>query len=304
MEVLKSIKECFASLDEGSSRAIEGLSNKYKAYAIRIGKSYGVGIPVGDETDYIENFTKAKIETSIFNVGEENVKMLFLSSEVYGVRKEFALICSDFVDPGNDGKKRKEILANPDSWSAFWSDLLGNTKKTKKVYDVLAEMGTLLYVFNKDKSAKWTGAKSGTHDIETKNFSYEVKSTNVKYGNTVTISSQNQLEPTFPNKVVKLSFCRLEKNPYGQSIEDFIEILGNQGYDLNEMEDNLKILGFAKGRKERHDKYVFLEKKLFIIGEDFPKINFSDIKDEKTRDRLIKLVYTIDLTGLENEIFK
>ena len=81
-------------------------------------------------------------------------------------RYEFASLCTEFVEPGENGDNRQEILTNPYKWWERWKELVGNTSREKRAYNVIAEMLALVKSIQMDHTAEWTATRSGSHDIE------------------------------------------------------------------------------------------------------------------------------------------
>lgn len=182
------------------------------------------------------------------------------------------------LSPGINGSDRKDLLDNPIGWWEKWKELLGNSIYEKKPYSIIAEMLVLNELYKTDKSAKWTGVLGATHDIETDGSSYEVKSTIKRYGATVTISSQYQLDST---KKLQLYFCRLEKSKSGISINDLVNSLVLNGYDSEKLEKQLHKLGYEYGTNVREEKYKILEKRKYNVDDKFPKITNLSFKNDK-----------------------
>ncbi len=299
-EIIDSIREGFASVDDGKMREIEGLDPNYPAYVIRLGQSFGVGFEAGEIDPFVENFVNSKVMTSRFMFAGKPTTFLLLLSTLHGTRSQFAYVSANFVNPGYEGDQRREIIRNPETWTSSWKDLLGNAKVTKTEYDVLGELIVLHHLLPKDKSIKWTGSLEGTHDLESEKTSYEVKSTLNKYANALTISSQNQLES---NKQVKLFFMRLERNPHGESINDYVHKLCEKGYSRKELEENLSSSGFVEGLPARKHSYVILENRIFTVDETFPKLSINDLTNPVLKEKILKISYTIDVTGLPYDTF-
>lgn len=110
------------------------------------------------------------------------------------LRYEFATVCAQFVEPGIDGIDRKNLMSEPLEWWKKWRELMGNTISNKEAYSVIAEMMVLDDLYTQDNTVEWTAVNSGSHDIEGNESSYEVKSTVKRYGATITISGQHQLQ--------------------------------------------------------------------------------------------------------------
>ena len=107
----------------------------------------------------------------------------------------------------------------------------------------------LVEKYRDDKTTEWAATRSGSHDIECTTESVEVKSTIKRYGATITISGQHQLEHVKP---LWLYFCRMEESLEGFSINDAKDILVANGYDENKLEIELERQGFEKGANIRN----------------------------------------------------
>lgn len=302
MSIIDDIKMCFASLKEGAIRPLLSIGEQYKAYAVKTNENYGVAIEFPREIDVYETFANAKIETRNFTFivdGEEKCgRYLYFYSSNFMLRNEFAIICKHFVDPGVDGSARMRILNDPYGWWESWKSLLGNAEKNLTSYSILAELLVYKQIVLENKNVDWTAVYNGTHDFEGKDFCCEVKSTLKKYDLSISINSQNQLHS---DKTIYLYFCRLEKSNHGVSINDLINDLVRLGVSKEDLEDQMTILGLKKGKVSRNERYVIRDQRKFTIDENFPKISIFDISNSKFRDKILKLVYTIDLSGIEYE---
>ena len=127
-----------------------------------------------------------------------------------------------------------------------------------------------------------------------------MKSTVKRYGATVTIVGQHQLQSM---KRLQLYFCRLEQSKSGISINDMKDKLVADGYDKDKIEQQLYQLGYEKGASIREEKYKVLEKRKYEVDDKFPKITKASFKDERIPESVIQITYTIDLDGLEYTVW-
>jgi SOS-response transcriptional repressor LexA len=294
-ELIQEIKEHFAAGLNGLRRIVS-LPDDYSAYTYRNAGIYGLAIELPDETEINEaaNEVIYSTQTLLKESGEQNFLLLTCLDEEY--RNEFAELSYSFVDPGVNGEKRKALLKDPILWWNRWTELLGDRKSRKGSYDVLAEMIALDYLYQQDKTIRWSASEAGTHDIESDSQSYEIKSTTKKSESHITISSRFQLECS--NKL-ELFFFRLECSQSGFSINDVVESLERHGYDRNLIESQLEAKGFVKGRCTRNIKYSILEVRRFDVDDKFPKIVEKSFKDNVFPKNIIKILYTIDLEGID-----
>lgn len=290
-----SIKNYFASQHKGGS-IIDGLSDECRAYAIRNSEWYGVAIKNINNIEISEEFSSCAIKNKYISVGNkaDNFLVLFCTDDM--IRNKFATLSVDFVCSEN----RVQILADPFAWWQEWKQLLGNAISNKKVYDIIAEMMTLNELFDKCEKVSWNAISRGTHDVETNRGDYEVKSTIKRFDNTVTISSQFQLDK---KKELKLVFYRFEKSQEGLCINDVVNSLVEKGYDPYKLENQLQKIGFEKGKSARKEKYKVLASLQYDVDDNFPLITKDSFKGNKIPDNVEKIVYTISLNGIKNKRF-
>lgn len=296
MRVIDEIREGFASLDTNGARLISALPIDYPAYVLRTNDGYGVAINVDESYEISERFNSCRFHTGQLRMDGNVKNYLMLDSMFEDYRFEFASLCTEFVEPGKNGENRKSILSDPYVWWERWRELVGNTSREKRVYNVIAEMLALATKYKEDKTTEWAATKSGSHDIECDTESVEVKSTIKRYGATITISGQHQLEHVKP---LWLYFCRMEESLEGVSINDAKQILISNGYDENRIEIELERQGFEKGSSARNKKYKVLEKRKYEVNNSFPRIVKESFKGDQYPRAVVHIEYTIDLDGME-----
>ena len=294
MNTLCELQQFFASLTNGAA-PLQSLPHEYPAYAVRTLDGYGVAIEWNSDRIVSEFFSSAHLTSYKAIVGGAAKNLLMLISNREEFRNEFATVCAQFVDPGKNGTERIKITEDPIIWWQTWKNLLGNASTDKTPYSVLCEMLVLKHVLTFDPTAKWTASESGTHDIESETHSYEVKSTIVRYGALLTISSQFQL---LTPKPLDLFFVRVEESPAGVSINDVAKELLDAGYEEFRLERQLSKAHFDRGSSYREKKYSILEKRIYTVDEEFPKITAESFKGDVIPHAIIEINYTVDLDGV------
>ena len=289
-KIIDEIRMHFASQIQGI-RPLSTLSKSYEAYSFRQGFEYGVAIQIDSNKEIYEESAQITIKT-LNNMGKQYIALACCDE---GFRNEFAKFGAYFVIPGENGENRKMVVGAPLKWWNGWIGMLGNHVGIKNTYDTIAEMIALEELYVKDKNIAWTASQAGSHDIESNAASYEVKSTLKKSETTVTISSQFQLDSVKP---LQLWFFRMEASEQGLSINDMKRNLVSVGYDETLIESQLSDRGFMPGSSLRDKKYVLLEKRKFIVDDNFPRIVESSFKNDVYPKNIIKILYTIDLEGL------
>ncbi|MDB2099356.1 MAG: PD-(D/E)XK motif protein [Clostridium sp.] len=295
MDILREIREYFASTQKGA-RKIKALPESAPAIVIRIEDEYGVAIQYDNDKIISEKFANCRIHTKNLFIEGVVSNYLILSCSLDSLRYEFATVCAQFVEPGTECMNRINLISNPLEWWQQWKVLLGNSISDKKAYSVVAEMIVLYKLYNNDKSIEWTGVLGRSHDIESNTRSYEVKATVKRYGSYITIAGQHQLQS---KKELSLYFCRLEKSKLGVSINDIKYKLISIGYDEDKLEGQLYNLGYEIGSSKRDVKYKILEKRIYKVNENFPKITTESFKDNKIPNSIVQITYTINLDGIE-----
>ena len=295
MKLLEEIKEHFASRQEGI-RIISSLPALYKAYTIRNSEYYGVAVAFHKINDISESSVESRIFTTVLSVEGHAQKYLLLCCFNEQFRLPFAQLCEHFVEPGDNGENRLEILNDTLTWWDKWIGLLGNCKTDRQAYSFIAEMLALKSIYKYDKSAKWTAANLGSHDIETDKKSVEVKATICKSSTKITIHSQFQLSS---EKELNLLFYRLEESEHGISINDVKKQLIQEGYDEFLLESQLKQFNLLNGSSIRNQKFVVLETRRYIVDDTFPKITKESFKNNVFPKNINKIEYQIDLEGID-----
>lgn len=295
MTLLEEIREYLATEVDGARR-LTTVGEKYPAWTIRSGVEFGVAVPYSSDEPVAETFASCAIHARNFTI-EGYSRFLVLTSTDSTLRYEFSSVCADFAEPGKNGEKRLNLINNPFEWWENWRELLGNAVSEAKVYSVIGEMMALDSLVREKKDVIWEAVNGGTHDIESVDAGYEVKSTIEKYNARVTISSQNQMEDD--KKRLFLYFCRLESSTHGTSINDMVERLVADGYDRTKLEKQLEQMGYEEGSMSRTKRYKCLEKRKYTVDDNFPKITKDSFREDKLPKSIVKIDYTVDLDGLD-----
>lgn len=294
MTIINEIRDYFAALQPGYRRL--NSTGEYAAYVIKDNGLYGVAVPYADSDMISEKFSSCRMMSQeMFIEGNQGTYLLLVCYE-YRLRNEFATLCAQFTDPGESGCDRKKLISDPRAWWELWCELLGNKISEKAPYAEIAEMLVLDYLYQKDKTIKWTAKESGSHDIESDTRSFEVKSTVSRYDAEITITGQHQL---YSERGLELYFLRMEKSNSGVSVDDVKEQLVAHGYDAGLLEDQLISAGFEMGSGARKLKYKVLEKRVYTVDDKFPKITNDSFVSGHIPDSIKRISYTIDLNGID-----
>ena len=155
MSAIEEIREGFASIKSNGAREITSISKEYPAFVIRTGDGYGVAVEADDELEVSEKFNSCRFHTGRLVIDGNIKNYLILSSMFEEFRYEFASLCTEFVEPGENGKNRKAFLLDPYAWWKKWRELMGNTSREQCAYDVIAEMTVLAKKIEEDANVEW-----------------------------------------------------------------------------------------------------------------------------------------------------
>lgn len=271
----------------------------YPAWTTRVAGGYGVAVPISSDIQVSERFSKAKLYTDAFKLDDGSFQTaLFLQTEAPEVEEPFAALCEEFVFPGEDGSFRKELEADPVSWWIKWKELLGNKNVDERVYDVLGELITLIYLVDQGKQPVWQGPDAATYDIGTDDELVEVKSTLKRKKKEITLSNRFQLQPP-TGKQLHLFFCQFEKSIKGFSIDWAVSVLGEKGFNTNAINDKLAQLGLEKGKSARKREYMLHEMTEYIVDEKFPAITEASFVNGHKPLGVTGYTYTVSLDDVE-----
>lgn len=298
MDIVERIKNNFSKGYFRKAMDIPELPEDYPAWTLKENDWVGVAVPVDTYTPFSEQFSQVKIcsEANV-QIGVQTHNLLLLQCFTMQSRDEFALMCAQFVVPGKDGNLRRELTASPEAWWKRWKEMLGNISSDRFSYDIMGELLVLERLMQTGEQPRWSGAEQATHDIELDTYSIEVKSTTVRYGYEVTVSSIYQMRPS-EDKPLFLDFIRFEKSAQGRSLDDVAGSLKQLGYNEDSLESVLTRAGFEIGCIARNVRYKVIEWKRYPVDDVFPCITEASFKENRLPPHILKIMYTLDLVGI------
>ena len=157
----------------------------------------------------------------------------------------------------------------------------------------------LKYLIAHGENALWNGPDGSSYDIECENRFVEVKSSIKRDRTEATISSEFQLFPK--NKSLDLIFCRFEPTvKTGISIDEVLADLEELGYDIDSINDKLKMLGFEKGMSARRKRFILFQMLQYEVDESFPRITPESFENGMIPKGIQSITFEVDLTGLHS----
>ena len=302
--VRDEIESRFALQSDYAAYQLQSIYADYPAWVIRLSDGEYGAIVEYSGNEISESFAGTYLESKkLVLKGEVEKQYLMLSCRNNMLRKQFATLCENFVEPGSNGENRNLVTKEPLKWWKEWCELLGNKQTEDRIYDLIAELSALLKLCNIGRSdAYWTASRINTHDIEMEDSSYEIKASVKKEITTIHVSSQFQFKS---DKPLYLIFTRLEESATGKSIDDLLTELAHYQYrQVSEYNNYLEEKGLKVGNHGRKRKFAILERRKYAIDESFPGIRDEMFIEGKLPNGITHLEYDIVLDGLPYENWK
>ena len=120
MNLVKNIRENFATLLMGNYSVIRELDPEYIGYTLYLPEGYAVAIEFDSDLNINEKFSNSKLFSRKLNLDGTLKKYLILLCTLDNLRYEFAALSAQFLDPGENGDYRKRIIEDPLSWWKQW----------------------------------------------------------------------------------------------------------------------------------------------------------------------------------------
>ncbi len=260
-----------------------------QGFLIRGATEYQLAIPFDKEGDYSDEFVGIKLSKGSITFDGKSFNVLYLHAVDTIDLEKFACIGQQFLSL----KSRKAIIENPYDWCDRWREIFGDSIKHKMIFDVLGEMMALRAILKTDPTVKWEGPNSGSQDIVGEKHLYEVKTTTAKKESVVHINSAIQLKGSKPESLV---FVRLERMPYGETIDKLEADLIALGYPKNEIEACLLEKGIIKGSKYRKVSYDLIEIRDYPVSpETFPTVSLEKLNEGAPMRNITDYQLTLDL---------
>lgn len=286
----------------GIAMKIQSLEESgYVSWTIKTSSEYGVAIPIAYDEEISEFFSGAHYYTRNIILKEtEERHALLLTTNKEEIKEQFAALCAELLNPGENGELRKEIINNPASWWIQWKELLGNKNVDLRVYDVLGELWVLKHLAASGEAAEWGGPNGATYDIDCDEYFAEVKSTVARKKRQITLSNLFQLDPP-EGKELFLYLCQFETAQSGISIDSLVKELEQLGYNALDLNTKLEKLGLEKGKTARRRNYMLHAVTKYKVDEKFPAIRDNSFKGDMCPAGVISITYTVSLDGIKGE---
>ncbi len=131
----------------------------------------------------------------------------------------------------------------------------------------------------------WTGPKATQQDFQFSGCAVEVKTTSSKQHQTLSISSERQLDDTGIGTIVLLHLSLDVRQGQGETLPEIVSsvrsLISNDAIAKDELENLLFEVGYLDSQISRYEDigYIIRENNYFKVREDFPRIIESDLRN-------------------------
>jgi Putative PD-(D/E)XK family member, (DUF4420) len=132
---------------------------------------------------------------------------------------------------------------------------------------------------------RWTGPKGTQQDFQFSGCAVEVKTTSAKQHQKLAIASERQLDDTGAGTVVLLHLSLDVRQEQGETLPTMVasvrSLVASDAIAKDELENLLFEIGYLDIHATRYENigYIIREHNYFRVGEDFPKIIESDLRN-------------------------
>ena len=193
------------------------------------------------------------------------------------VSKE-VLSWADFLRPSRRGLTRSELIG-------LWGELY-----------ILSEILTQTYSID-DSVRFWIGPEGKKQDFTLNNLAIETKTTLSGDGDSIRISSLDQLNKITEELFLMHVFINLSDSSSGNCLknmyEDLLKKIGDDTHLKNIFEVKISTLYGKATIDQLDERFDFIKYDLYQVSEDFPKITFENTSVAITRAR-----YSINTAAL------
>lgn len=260
------------------------------------------GLMIQCDKDFIQPKRELKlngIQIQLDNSSTPN-KLILLLKETKDW-EIFLLLCNDLISIMKENDK--DIIINVMKRLERWQKLLQKT--TLRVLSKEEQMGLYSelkvlrdYIIPKygyvDGVHSWVGGLGDKQDFLLKDLAIEVKSFRITSGNSVWISSKEQLNSE--KDPLYLFACALNEADSGETIADLVQSIAEQikmENLLSEFLEKVEQYGYIPELQQSSlSKFIFEQVNSYEVREEFPKIPLNHVSPW-----INSMKYSIDLSG-------
>ncbi|WP_240795385.1 PD-(D/E)XK motif protein [Aquibacillus halophilus] len=282
-------------------RVKESINANYNAYWV-IDAQNQYGLMIQFDKDFIAPNRSIKLNGIQVLLDDSSVpnKLILILNDMKDW-EIFLILCNDLIDEMKE--QDEDVITNVLMRLERWQKLL--QKKTSKIFSKEEQMGLFSelkvlrdYIVPKRGWTNgihgWVGSLGDKQDFLLENAAIEVKSYRISSGNTIWISSKEQLNSD--KKPLYLLACALYEGESGETVDDLVQSIERQigSKDLLiEFLEKVDRYGYIPEiHKDTLSKFGMEQISGFEVREGFPKLSLNQVSPW-----INQIKYSIDLTG-------
>lgn len=220
--------------------------------------------------------------------------------------KVFYAFCNDLVDAITEKFEEQEALLELKNRFHSWKSMFKNRAKmtteiNQGLFGELYFMDKFLFEkYNQDLVVNsWSGPNGYSKDFSINDSWYEIKTTNSN-SSVVKISSLGQLSSTTPGNLVVIKVDKMSES-YEDGFSDVYDLFKSIMMKITSNETKEKFIekllkyGFDINENSNTERYKFVDKVIYNVDKNFPRLVESDIKFQE----IGKVTYELILNSLE-----
>lgn len=235
------------------------------------------------------------------HAGTRYLSAVCLNLDLDGVFTQFANeLLSDLADAASGARAAVDALER-------WRQLFSGADESGRLGEpllvgLLGELLVLETLLTRDDRRcldVWTGPEGHQHDFRAGDRALEVKSTVIREGRVVSISSIDQLEPP-PIGSLHLVHFRFEAAPDGDSLPAAIRRIRKLGIELGLFHSMLHSVGYLAPHEKHYERrtYRVVDRRAYDVeGPSFPRITQASFLHGGVPAGVLRISYSIDLSN-------
>jgi len=239
--------------------------------------------------------------TRVSHRGVHFLAIVCLSPDLHTVFTQFARELVDSVEAvPSPARSAVEVF---DRWRALFSDAVQHgVIGEEKLVGLLGELLTVETLIRHGAPGLlsfWTGPLGQQHDFRSPSYGLEVKSSLVREGRVLGISSIDQLDAPAGVQLC-LAHHRIDRDPGGFSLEDVVRRVLSLGCSRQQLTARLREVGVDMDDLSPYAgrRFRLIESRLYDVGGySFPRITRSSFAAGDIPPGTLRLSYSIDLTN-------
>jgi hypothetical protein len=275
-------------------------------YALDPGGRFHVFIPVAERTPFHADTRSAGVHLERRKLQDTRHQPAFLdlACQKVHLRDVFVHLAEDVLNEIAQEPHKPEAVCK--RVMSRWRELLDREAPGVMSQEALLGLYGELWILrrivriNADALRSWTGPLGAVHDFRSQGGALEIKTTLAREGWRFEIHGVLQLAAI---DGIPLYFAALSVDsaaPHGESVPEVVDAIVDAGVDTLELFTKLSRLGYdaRDSAYYRDTKYSVQEMRFFLVDAEFPRIVPEVFVSGALPERVERLRYTVDLSGL------